>query len=96
MSRYYKRKPIPVDDWRKLTSYGHRIDAVKAIRAQLGLGLTDACRLMAETFGFELPSDLWKWQTKHQVDFEMVQGPHALTILKMIAARHGRNVSTGR
>jgi hypothetical protein len=90
MARYYKKKQIPMEDWRKQTRYGHRIEAVKELRTQLHLGLSEACTLMANTFGFEQAHKLWDWQNKHQVDFEMVKGPHALTILKMIAIKHGR------
>lgn len=85
----------------------HRLQAVQAIRALTGSTLGDALVFVAEMFGFESKDNLcdpqsrfggWrefgKWLVENKISLESVQGPHALTLLKMLAAKHGRtNVS---
>lgn len=86
-----------------------RIEAIKAVRSLELLTLKDSMIFIAEIFSFK-SSDyddpdivfegwrkFWRWQDENQVSLEMVQGPHAVTMLKAIAAKHGRlNVSTGQ
>lgn len=84
-----------------------RVSAARAIRSARGGTLRETLIFIAGTFGFK-PSDApyfdnldgWRafliWQDKYQVSLAMVQGPHAITVLKAIAAKHNRNVSTGQ
>lgn len=88
----------------------HFIQAVRAIRDIHHEGLRDTLIFMAVTFGFdddvsnpEKDGTLvgWRklrhWCDENKVGFQSVRGPHAITILKAIAAKHGRlNVSTQR
>lgn len=79
------------------------IPAVKAIRHVTGLELAETLTFMANIFGFEgdYTRTGWivftEWSQANRVSLTSVQGPHAVTILKAIAAKHGRlNVSTGQ
>lgn len=77
----------------------YRVRAVKAIRDVCpGLNLRETLIVIANTFGFyaDYVDDLsgWytfrQWQNENRVSLEMVQGSHAMTILKMIAIKYGR------
>ncbi len=82
--------------------YMPRIPAIKAIRTLTNFSLRETLIFIADQFGFHASSGDglggWRafiqWQDENQVNLESVQGPHAITILKAIAAKHGRsNVS---
>lgn len=97
---------MPVEDWRAEVKahldtssrnpvWGDNfIHAVKAIRVVEKTGLRDTLDLMANVFGFDSWPEWQPWLKEHQPDFSMIQGHHAMTLLKMLAIKHGRNVST--
>ena len=77
-----------------------RVPAIKALRTiSPNLNLRETLIVIANTFGFFSSNvddlsgwrEFMKWQDEHKVSFESVQGPHAFTILKAIAAKHGRS-----
>jgi hypothetical protein len=76
----------------------YRLSAIKAIRAQSNLSLREALIVLANTFGFYADNvddltgwrEFLKWSDENKVNLEMVQGPHAMTLLKMLAIKHGR------
>lgn len=80
------------------TFRAHRIPAIKAIRAVTNLSLRETLIVVANTFGFYADNvddmtgwrEFLQWSDAHRVSLELVQGPHALTLLKMVAIKHGR------
>lgn len=78
----------PVKDWGH--GYGF-ISAVKAYRVIHPGTLIDTLNLMANEFGFQSWAHWQDWLRDNQLDFSMVTGPHAITILKAIAIKHGRS-----
>lgn len=64
--------------------------AIKALRTINKLNLSDELDFMASIFNFEEWNEWREWLKINKVDFTMVKGPHAITILKAIAAKHGR------
>lgn len=78
------------------------IPSVRAVRQVNGMGLKEALRFIANELGFDgeidspgvSPLSAWYkcriWLEKEKISLEGIQGPHALTLLKMLAIKHGR------
>lgn len=73
---------------------------VRAVRALNNSGLMDTLDLIAGIFGFsDANEDNWqdfkRWCYDEGIDLTLAQGPHVITILKIMAAKRGRtDVST--
>lgn len=72
------------------------IQAVKVIRVIHNTGLRETLDIMANQFGFEDWEHWQPWLREAKVDWTNIRGPHAMTLLRMLAIKHERNVSTGR
>lgn len=72
------------------------IPMLKELRMATGMTLHDACVLVASTFGFPQRDggtgiqDFMRWSDSNNMDYSGVKGPHAVTLLKMLAIKHGR------
>lgn len=70
------------------------LNAVQQIRKAKGHPpLRESLDLMANVFGFESWHEWRPWLCETKPDFRNIRGPHAMTLLKMLAIKHGRNVS---
>lgn len=72
--------------------------AVRAIQIATGKDLCGTLKFIADCFGFETEmensqhwNELITWLRANKINLEAVQGPHAVTILKALAARHSND-----
>lgn len=68
------------------------INAVQQIRKANGHPpLRESLDIMANVFGFESWPEWRPWLSEAKPDFRNIRGPHAMTLLKMLAIKHGRS-----